>query len=181
MRRTLLVTMTLLELGLFMGGPGLWCATDARAETPSDLKITTEIKATFEGDHHIDLSDVDVKTENGVVTLSGTVLTDYEKAHAVKHAGAVRDRIKEVKSIVDTITVIFPADQDLVLAKDIRSDLLQNPALHVTKLKVSVQNGSVQLHGFVPSKEQKERVEKIVRGRKQVTSLKNDLVILSEK
>lgn len=182
MNRILSFTMALLGLWFLVGGSLAWPASSGAVRPPSsDLKINTEIEATFDRDDHIDLNDVHAKTENGVTTLSGTVLTDYEKAYAVQLAGDVRDRLKQGRDIVNDITVIIPADADLALAKRIRSDLLENPAVHVSKLNVSVQNGSVHLQGFVPSKEQKKRVDKIVHDGKPVVSLKDDLVILSKK
>ncbi|MBI3803226.1 MAG: BON domain-containing protein [Nitrospirae bacterium] len=180
MRQMRSLFTALLGIWFLVGGSPVWAAsnTTEAQQPPSDLKINTEIKAAFDRDNHIDLSKVDVQTKNGIVTLSGTVLTDYEKAYATQLASDVRDHLKKGKEIVNNITVIFPADQDLVLAKEIRSDLLQNPAVHVSKLKVAVKGGSVQLQGFVSSDEQKKRVDKIVQDRKQVASLKDDLVIL---
>ena len=165
---------------LVSGSPA-WSAATRTVNPPSDLKINTEIEAVFDRDDHIDLRDVHVKTDRGITTLSGTVLTDYEKAYAEQLVGDVRDRLGRERGVVNEITVIIPADADLALAKDIRSDLLQNPAVHVSKLKVSVQNGSVHLQGFVPSQDQKKRVDKIVKDGRQVASVKDDLVILARK
>lgn len=142
----------------------------------SDLEITTRVKALFDRDNHVDLRDVDVKTENGIVILSGTVLTHYERGYAVQTAG----EIPIVKELVDRIKVVAPLTPDIALAKKIRADLLKNPMVNISKLNVTVEDGSVRLQGYVLSESQKRQAGDLVRYRKQVASLQNEIKVLSE-
>jgi hyperosmotically inducible protein len=68
----------------------------------SDAAITGAVKARLLGDGKTPGLKVDVDTENGVVTLSGTVANASERTRAVELA---RDT-KGVKDVVDKLTVI---------------------------------------------------------------------------
>ncbi len=66
-----------------------------------DTKITTEVKAKLAADHPANLKDVSVKTEEGVVYLSGTVPTGEQRARATELAASV----KGVKKVVSQIEI----------------------------------------------------------------------------
>lgn len=65
------------------------------ADKTSDAWITTKIKSEFATTKGVSATDISVSTAAGVVTLSGSVASDQEKAKAVRVAGAV----KGVKSV----------------------------------------------------------------------------------
>ncbi|BDU20375.1 BON domain-containing protein [Dyella sp. GSA-30] len=60
-----------------------------------DAWITTKVKSEFAANKAVKASDISVSTTEGVVTLSGTVATAKEKAHAT----AIAKKIKGVKSV----------------------------------------------------------------------------------
>ncbi len=69
-------------------------------EAGSDLKdagITTAVKAKFAVDDLVKASNIDVDTENGIVTLSGTVATRKELTQALTLAKTV-DGVKDVRN-----------------------------------------------------------------------------------
>ena len=55
-----------------------------------DSWITTKVKSTFMYSNHVDGSDIVVKTDAGIVTLSGTVDSAAQRALAIELAGNVR-------------------------------------------------------------------------------------------
>ena len=74
-------------------------------DTESDLtdaKITTVITTRYLFDSEVGGTDIDVDTDNGVVTLKGTVESDAEKQLAMEIAKNAED----VRKVVDELTVI---------------------------------------------------------------------------
>ncbi|GAA65442.1 hypothetical protein P20311_3252 [Pseudoalteromonas sp. BSi20311] len=75
------------------------------SDTESDLtdaKITTVITTRYLFDSEVGGTDIDVDTDNGVVTLRGTVESDAEKKLAMEIANNAED----VRKVVDELTVI---------------------------------------------------------------------------
>lgn len=75
------------------------------SDTESDLtdaKITTVITTRYLFDSEVGGTDIDVDTDNGVVTLKGTVESDAEKQLAMEIAKNAED----VRKVVDELTVI---------------------------------------------------------------------------
>jgi osmotically-inducible protein OsmY len=76
-------------------------ATDRAGDATSDAALTTKVKTKFLADDDISGLKIDVDSNNGVVTLTGTVPTAAEKALALKTAKATDG----VKSVVDNLKV----------------------------------------------------------------------------
>jgi osmotically-inducible protein OsmY len=75
------------------------------SDTESDLtdaKITTVITTRYLFDSEVGGTDIDVDTDNGVVTLKGSVESDAEKQLAMEIAKNAED----VRKVVDELTVI---------------------------------------------------------------------------
>jgi osmotically-inducible protein OsmY len=72
-----------------------------RIESPKDAAITKAVKENFLKDKAVDLTDVNVKTTNGSVDLTGTVASLDAREHAVKIAW----RVAGVQSVVNHLVV----------------------------------------------------------------------------
>jgi osmotically-inducible protein OsmY len=72
-----------------------------RRESDKDAAISKAIKESFLKDKAVDLTDVNVKTTNGAVDLSGTVSSLEAREHAVKLAW----RAAGVQSVVNHLVV----------------------------------------------------------------------------
>jgi hyperosmotically inducible protein len=70
-------------------------------EIIDDTKVTAEVRAKLAADALSNLTKIDVKTESGVVTLSGTVDSAERRTRAAQIAGAVPG----VKGLVNGIRV----------------------------------------------------------------------------
>ncbi|MGO2012631.1 MAG: BON domain-containing protein [Pseudoalteromonas sp.] len=68
----------------------------------TDAKISTVITTRYLFTSEVGGTDIDVDTDNGVVTLNGSVKSDAEKQLAVKIAKNAED----VRSVVDELTVV---------------------------------------------------------------------------
>ncbi|MBB1406942.1 BON domain-containing protein [Pseudoalteromonas sp. SG44-5] len=68
----------------------------------TDAKITTVITTRYLFNSEVGGTNIDVDTDNGVVTLTGTVNSDAEKQLAVKIAKNAQD----VRDVVDKLTIV---------------------------------------------------------------------------
>jgi len=88
-------------------------------DTESDLtdaKITTVITTRYLFDSEVGGTDIDVDTDNGVVTLKGTVESDAEKQLAMeiaKNAEDVRKVVDELTVIAELYTILKPSPAGL--------------------------------------------------------------------
>jgi hyperosmotically inducible protein len=71
-------------------------ATERSGEVLTDAAITTAVKSKFLADSDVSGMKIDVDTNNGVVTLHGTVPSAAEKRRAVQIAKET-DGVKSVK------------------------------------------------------------------------------------
>jgi osmotically-inducible protein OsmY len=76
-------------------------AADQTGDAVSNAALTTKVKTKFLADDDVSGLKIDVDSNNGVVTLTGTVPTAAEKALALKLA----KETDGVKSVVDRLTV----------------------------------------------------------------------------
>jgi len=65
----------------------------------SDKEITTKVKLKLIEDPDLKALSIDVDTVNGVVTLTGTVTSEYQKKKAVEHAKSVSGVIKVIDNL----------------------------------------------------------------------------------
>jgi osmotically-inducible protein OsmY len=144
------------------------------ASTSNDGKIEDAAKASY--NYRTVLEDhVKVKSDDGVVTLTGVVQTDDDKALAADTVsnlpGVVRvDNQIEVKSDI-------PEHSDAWIALKIRSELLVKANVSATSTKVDVKDGMVTLTGTVQNLAQKDLTEAYAKDIDNVKSVKNDLVV----
>ena len=83
----------------------------ARAETAGqyidDTAITTKVKTALLANSQLKATHVSVKTNQGIVQLSGSVDTPNQESEAIK----VANQVSGVKSVTDVLTVRTTQDQ----------------------------------------------------------------------
>jgi len=155
----------------------LFARVDKRANwaVRDDVKFNLNTDATTEG------FDIGVKTNDGVVTLSGAVNTWYEKIHA----GDVASRVKGVKDVINLISVDFydsatvktysPAQ----VVKEIKMGLKANWSTWwvANDISVSVKNGVATLTGDVNTWHQRSEAADVAYTTKGVWEVKNKLTV----
>ena len=92
--------------------PVLWAgcllpAGIAQPDTPSDAVISTNVEAQLAGDGQGGFAGVIVATENGVVTLAGTVQKAERKARAAELARQVKN-VRRVKNDLEIQAGLSP-------------------------------------------------------------------------
>ncbi len=80
---------------LFLGA----CNTFKLFQTTDDRAITTDIQAKLFSDSVLKTRDIRVESQRGIVTLSGTVATDLEKA-AVERIASQKNGVKNVVNLL---------------------------------------------------------------------------------
>ena len=95
---------TFVLLGLLLGPVGAY-ATDSSTDTTGqyldDATITTKVKAAFAEDKWVKGHDISVRTDHGVVDLTGTVNSKDESDRATKLA----TNVKSVKAVHNNLTI----------------------------------------------------------------------------
>lgn len=119
-------------------------------------------------------NDVNIKADDGVVTLTGKVKSDEQRRIA-------EDTIADLPGVarVDNRLKVEGAKEgtDDWIAFKIRSRLLVKANVSLTDTKVDVKNGVVTLTGKAPTAAQKELTEAYVKDIDGVKSVENNIVV----
>lgn len=143
-----------------------------------DSTITAKVKAALVDHDAIKSTDISVKTDNKVVTLSGTVDNQSQSDQATSLAKGVEG----VSSVDNKLTIREgKADSmkgyagDAATTSEVKAKLLADDIVPSRKVKVETTDGVVTLTGTVESKAQVERAESIAKAVDGVKSVENDL------
>ncbi|EEU1435555.1 molecular chaperone OsmY [Escherichia coli] len=143
-----------------------------------DSTITAKVKAALVDHDNIKSTDISVKTDQKVVTLSGFVESQAQAEEAVKVAKGVEG----VTSVSDKLHVRDAKEGsvkgyagDTATTSEIKAKLLADDIVPSRKVKVETTDGVVQLSGTVDSQAQSDRAESIAKAVDGVKSVKNDL------
>lgn len=163
---------TILKLLLFISFM-LFSGVIMAIDTPEDKDITNAV------DNELFLNAttpsylIDVVTEDGIVTLNGSVDNILAKDRAVKIARTVRG----VRAVVDKIDVDAPYRSDDILESDVNNALLSDPATDSYEINVNAINGLIMLTGTVESWQEKQLSEYIAKGVIGVKSVTNNITV----
>lgn len=146
----------------------------------SDPQIESAIKERLNGDGRIDAKNIQVKVDQGVVTLSGTV-PDLESK--VLAEALVSGTMVGVRRLQNDITVVRPAVKDEEIRKAVDAALRSVPALKESKLNkitVLVHEGDVVLKGTVEKPLHRRLARKAAQTVPGVVSVANLLKIVGK-
>jgi osmotically-inducible protein OsmY len=144
------------------------------AVSSSDIKdsdITLAVERHLQKDDGVPAHLIDVRTKNGIVTLSGPV----ENLLARERAAEIAATIKGVRSVINLIDVLSIIRTDAEILTDVEHALLDDPATDVFDVKVKVQNGSVALTGRVDSWQEEQLCVVVARSVIGVKEVKSDI------
>lgn len=150
-----------------------------------DSEITARVKAGLIDQKSINSTDISVKTENKVVTLSGFVRSQTEAEEAVN----IAKKVEGVSSVSDKLHVgdeesktisesVGNYTGDTVITSKVKTKLLSADNIASNKIAVKTTHGIVQLTGEVKSNAQSAHVESVVKTIEGVKSVKNDLKVV---
>lgn len=143
-----------------------WCAVSI-----SDPDITAHVEGEFIFDPAVPFNTIDVNTDKGIVTLTGTVTNLLARERATQIAETVRG----VRSVINRIDVDPLLDRSgRSLRNAVNDALLYDPATDTYEIKVSADDkGRVTLAGTVDSWQERDLTETVAKGVSGVTSINN--------
>ncbi|NIR46885.1 BON domain-containing protein [candidate division KSB1 bacterium] len=149
--------------------------SDAKAvdKELKDKEITVAIETELMHDDSVPSNLIDVRTNDGIVTLSGAVDNLLIKERAEK----ITQTIKGVRSVINTVKVIPVVRSDDEIRQDVHKALLKDPATEAYEIKAHVNDGIVKLTGTVDSWQERKLCEKVAKGIKGVKEIQNEIAI----
>ena len=145
-----------------------------------DSTITARVKAALIDDKNIRSSNISVKTENKVVTLSGSVDSAEQKDLAVNAAKTV----KGVTTVNDQLNVVAEKSAslegyagDTAITSQVKAKLLADDIVPSRKVTVETRAGTVHLSGTVDSRQQADRAADIAKAVSGVKNVENNLSV----
>lgn len=141
----------------------------------SDDEITVEAKALLRRNlGSTDARSISIVTQNGTVTLTGTL----ENSYAKELCSELVSTIVGVLDIANKI-VVRPSQRrsDAEILEDITSRYGKNPLVPAAQISVTVKDGVVTLTGVVDSFVQVEQAESVARFTPGVIDVSNNLYV----
>lgn len=136
-----------------------------------DSDITLAIESQLMINDAVDAHMIDVKTNEGIVTLSGSV----DNLLAKDQAERITESIKGVRAVVNKISVFPVKRSDKEIKKDVTRVLASDPATRAYKIDVTVNDGVVTVSGKVKFWNGKQLIAQVVKGVKGVRDTKNKI------
>ena len=170
-------------------------AMKGRSDHPiDDSVITTKVRARFVKDKQVRARDIEIKTVNGVVELSGTV----RSAKEASRAASIAHKVKGVKSVKNDIQVAAKSTAssrekmsdkdrsattqrsdhpvaDSVITTKIKALYVKDKEVSFRNIEVKTVNGVVHLSGNAKSKQEADKAVSMARDVKGVNSVQNDI------
>jgi hyperosmotically inducible protein len=172
-----------------------------RSDQPvEDTVITTKVKALYVKDKDVSALNIEVKTVNGEVQLTGTAKTRQEADKAASLARGVTG-VKSVKNDIQIAPGSTASARDNVPDKDrtatkpgrsahpiddafittkVKAQFIQDKSVRKAHIDVKTVNGVVELSGTADSKKQVSKAVSLARKVKGVKSVQNDVQVVAK-
>jgi osmotically-inducible protein OsmY len=141
-----------------------------------DSALRRKVTEELEWEPSVDASKIGVAVTNGIVTLTGTVLSYPEKTHAEQAAR----RVAGVKGVADELAIkLFGSDirTDSDIAQAAVGNLALNTSVPKDAVKVLVEDGWLSLDGEVEWQYQRLAAESAVKYLRGVVGITNRISI----
>ncbi|MBD3237977.1 MAG: BON domain-containing protein [Candidatus Eisenbacteria bacterium] len=153
---------------------GVTLAAAAATPTMTDQSITDAVEDELAFDRAVPLNDIDVRTHDGIATLTGSV----HHLLAKRRAGRIAETIKGVRAVVNRIEVDPPwSRMDWEIESDAEDALLFDPATESWEIDVTVADNIATLSGTVDSWRERELAERVVAGVRGVAGISNGIAV----
>jgi osmotically-inducible protein OsmY len=119
---------------------------------------------------------IKVASSDGVVTLTGTVASDYHKALA-QETVAELPGVKSVKNDLTLAGEQHPDRSDAWISMKVKTVLAFHKNVDATDTTVNTQNGIVTLSGKADSEAQKQLTTEYAKDVEGVTEVRNDMAV----
>jgi hyperosmotically inducible protein len=147
-------------------------------ERIDDTEVTARVKAALIDDETTKAREIDVETQSGVVQLSGFVESQESKRAAEETARSI-EGVAEVRNALivrQSNRTVGAVVDDSVIAAKVKAQLADDAGLGTANaVNVAVNDGVVQLSGFVDSEDEKSRAETVASSVTGVAEVRNDI------
>jgi len=154
----------------------------------TDVGITSKVKSQFVADEIVKAAQIEVTTNNGVVTLTGNVDNEAAKTRALELAKATAGVVKVVDMISareasgggdapDPSRTVGEVVTDAGITMSVKGKLLDDPQVKGLKIDVDTREGVVFLTGSVGSDVEKDKAVQLAKNVKGVVEVKANLTI----
>jgi hyperosmotically inducible protein len=147
---------------------------------PSDSTLAVRVRTALIENEATKASQIQVETQDGVVQLSGFVDSELAQEAALKAARSVPG-VREVHNGLDVRAADRTAGQaakDGVIEGKVKAAIAKDEGLAAASdINVEVNDGVVQLSGFLPSLEQKNRARDVAARVGGVRDVRNNIAL----
>jgi osmotically-inducible protein OsmY len=144
-----------------------------QAKKIEDKDITLAIEGKLFTDPGVPSNYIDVNTDEGIVTLVGSV----DNILAKDRAAEIAETIKGVRSVVNTILVNPTVRTDEEIRRDVEWALFNDPATDSYAIKIKVKKAVVTLTGKVESWQEKQLCTQVAKTVKGVKDVENQIAV----
>lgn len=138
-----------------------------------DQQITEAIITELDIRHNLSTESISVKSNNGIVSLTGTTNNILSKDRAEK----IAMEVKGVRGVINQIQVETSGRTDQEIGKDIEKAMLLNPATDSYQVNANVTEGKATLTGKVDSWAESHLATMMAKGVKGVREVENNIQI----
>lgn len=141
---------------------------------PNDDQITQQIKQQLKNDSQINEEKINLSSDDGVVSLTGTVYSYWEKNLVEGLIGSTQG----VVGIDNKLTVNLSENvQDVSIEGDINQALERSILVDESNIEVKVKNGVALISGRVANNLIRDEAERLAAYTKGVTDVINEITI----
>jgi len=147
-----------------------------------DSAVTAKVKSALVSDKGINSTDISVETNHGMVTLSGFVNDQMQAERAVTAARSVSGvtSVSDKLHVKEAGTTAKSYASDSAITSEVKAKFLADSVVPSRKIKVTTDNGVVQLSGRVQNARVADRAESVAKAVDGVKSVKNDLRVVEK-
>lgn len=151
------------------------------ADTVDDAQLTAKVQAKYFVDDLVKGRRIDVDTRDGVVTLSGEVATEEERAQALRLAREI-DGVKRVEDHLQVMAASGAAQRggradDAALTTTIYAKYFVDTTVKNADIDVTAKDGVVLLEGTVPDEAARQQALAIARNTEGVVQVVDKLTV----
>lgn len=148
-----------------------------------DLQIQAAVLEAFNRSPDVGGKSIDVKVQDRIVTLSGSVDTPTQRNGAEQAARAVDGvagvtnnlNVTNPQAVAEPPANVSAVDQNAELAKRVKFELYDSGAFETATMTVTASDGTVTLSGTVRSRAEQLLSERIAQGVPGVKKVTNEL------
>ena len=141
----------------------------------ADADITDHLESEFRFDPVVPFNTIDVNTDHGIVTLTGSVTNLLASERATRIAETVRG----VRAVINRIDVVPLTDMTASQLGDaVKQALVYDTATEAYEINVLAdKKGGITLSGTVDSWAERNIAETVAKGVNGVVSVRNDIAV----